>query len=228
MQRNVSVIVSHYHSLEYLQKVLWGYCTQTYRNFELIIVVSSKAENGVLTLIDEIKKIAFYPIQLVVSELELPMKALNNVVNTDYLVFTQAHVIPRQDFIAKHLQYREQGYWLQGTVDSIPKSVFTGIAKESIFTGSAFENRWLKKKGARLSSLNDPLYNWGWKAALWAALNFSKPQLNLSNVSFWKSDLRFLEVENQLELQRHLASLKKLKVKNLAYRTTALTLKHSV
>ncbi len=224
MQRNVSVIISHYHSLECLQKVLWGYCTQTYRNFELIIVVPRQSERGVVTLIDEVKNLVFYPIHLIVSELELPMKELNAVVNTDYLVFTDAQAIPRQDFVAKHLQYREQGYWLQGSVDSISGNTFNAIAKESIFTGVAFENRWLKKRGGRLSSINDPLYNWGWKAALWAVFTFSKPVFSISNASFWKSDLRYLESESSNELQQHLNRVKKLKSRNLAYRTTVLTL----
>lgn len=223
MQRNVSVIISHYHSLECLQKVLWGYCTQTYRNFELIIVVPRQSERGVVTLIDEVKNLVFYPIHLIVSELELPMKEVNAVVNTDYLVFTNAQAIPRQDFVAKHLQYREQGYWLQGSADSIPRNVFNEIQKESIFTGVAFENRWLKKRGGRLSSINDPLYNWGWKAALWAAFTFSKPVFKINNASFWKSDLRYLESESSNELQQHLGRVKKLKSRNLSYRTTVLT-----
>ncbi len=37
MNKDISVIISTYNSPEWLTKVLYGYNTQTYRNFEVII-----------------------------------------------------------------------------------------------------------------------------------------------------------------------------------------------
>ncbi|MBW3519640.1 hypothetical protein [Flavobacterium sp. NKUCC04_CG] len=228
MQRNVSIIISDYLSTACLQKVFLGYCTQTYRNFELIVVVPSRDESKVSQLLAAMEKQVFFPVHILISEKQLAMKEIIENVTTDFLIISEGNCIPRQDFIAQHFQNREEGYWLQGSVDKVSQAVFNRIDEQSIYTGVAFQNKWLKKQGGSLSFFNGPLYQWGWKAALYTAFSFSDPKLNLKNASFWKSDLRFLEAENQFELQRHLNSLKKLKVKRMAYRTTVLTLEDSV
>ncbi|WP_430613458.1 hypothetical protein [Flavobacterium sp. JP2137] len=223
MQRNVSLIICQYHSAECLQKVLWGCCTQTYRNFEVVVVVPELHLSAVTAVVEKFRKLAFFPITLLSSPLELPMKALIAAVHTDYLVFTSATAVPRQDFLAKHLQYRELGFWLQGRIDFISQSSYDSLSQDAIFSGKAFENKWLKTVETRISTWNDPLYNWGWKAALYNLLSLSKPVLNIKNASFWKADLRYLESENALDLQNHVKGLKKLDVRNFAYRTTALS-----
>lgn len=40
----VSVVISTYNSPEWLEKVLWGYENQTYRNFELVIADDGSGE----------------------------------------------------------------------------------------------------------------------------------------------------------------------------------------
>ncbi len=226
MQRNVSIIISNFQSIECLQKVFWGYFTQTYRNFELVLIVLADKQAEVSQWIETVQKQAFFPIRVLVSDVELPMMDIAAFVETDFIVFSEADCIPRQDFIAQHLQYREEGFWLQGTADEISQTTFNYIHQQSVYTGVAFENKWIKKQGGKLSVFNGPLYQWGWKAAFLATFSFSKPKLNLKNVSFWKSDLRSLEVKTQFELQTYL-SIQKLEVKKIAYRTTVLTLNKS-
>lgn len=223
MQRNVSIIISNYHSLECLKKVLWGYYTQTYRNFELIVILKKDVQTEVELWIASLKQPAFFPVHLVVSEKQLPIKEIMAVVATDYLVFSEGNCIPRQDFIAQHLQFREQGFWLRGSVDCNPKAVLDQMDQKAIFTGNAFDLKWIKQRGGKLSWWNSRLYKWGWKAEIFRLFTFSKPKLNLQNCSFWKRELRYLEVESPKELETHLSNLKKLRTKNIAYRTTVLS-----
>ena len=63
MQKNISVIISTYNSVEWLKKVIWGYNTQTYRNFEMVIADDGSRQDT-FDLIDELKKEVFYPIYM--------------------------------------------------------------------------------------------------------------------------------------------------------------------
>jgi len=58
MMKNISVIISTYNSPKWLEKVLWGYNTQTYRNFELVIADDGSSQET-FDLIEAIKKEVF-------------------------------------------------------------------------------------------------------------------------------------------------------------------------
>ena len=59
MQKNISVVISTYNSLEWLKKVIWGYNTQTYRNFEMVIADDGSRQDT-FDLIEEMKKEVFF------------------------------------------------------------------------------------------------------------------------------------------------------------------------
>ena len=55
MQKNISVVISTYNSPEWLKKVIWGYNTQTYRNFEMV-TADDGSRQETSDLIEELKK----------------------------------------------------------------------------------------------------------------------------------------------------------------------------
>jgi len=71
MQKNISVIISTYNSVEWLKKVIWGYNTQTYRNFEMVIADDGSRQET-FDLIEKLKKEEDYqPILLIIRSLVL-------------------------------------------------------------------------------------------------------------------------------------------------------------
>ena len=103
MHKDISVIISTYNSPEWLAKVLYGYNTQTYRNFEVIIADDGSDERTRLCL-ELIQKEVFYSIKHVWHEDNGFQKTiiLNKAileVTTEYLLMTDGDCIPREDFI---------------------------------------------------------------------------------------------------------------------------------
>ena len=96
----VSVIVSTYNQPEWLEKVLWGYNIQSFKEFELIVADdgSGKAMREVL---GRLTPRLSYPLKHVWHEdrgfrkCEILNKAIL-AASTDYLVFTDGDCIPRK------------------------------------------------------------------------------------------------------------------------------------
>lgn len=167
MQNNISVIISGQAHPEVLKKVLWGYNTQTYRNFELIVTGSNTAE-----ILNEVKRELFYPVTIIkgADANDLMADALA-ASTTGYIVTASAKAVPRQDFVEQHIKYREEGYYLCGGL--IKGRTGNDITKESIYTGKAFKGRDGITKGLTGSVLNhlvpvDREWNTG-NASAWLA-----------------------------------------------------------
>src|SRR5688572_14083940 len=98
----VSVIISTYNSHEWLQKVLWGFENQTYRNFEMVIADDGSGDTT-RKLIDDFRCNSGLEIQHVWHEdrgfqkSQILNKAIQAAVS-DYLIFTDGDCIPRKDF----------------------------------------------------------------------------------------------------------------------------------
>lgn len=148
MQNNISVIISGEAHPAVFKKVLWGYNTQTYRNFELII-----AGNNVEEIVDEVKNELFYPVTIIngtdVNDLMADALA---ACTTGYVVTASVKAVPRQDFVEQHIKYREEGFYLCGGL--IKGRTGNDITKDSIYTGKAFKGRDGITKGLFGSILN--------------------------------------------------------------------------
>lgn len=147
MQNNISVIISGEAHPAVLQKVLWGYNTQTYRNFELIIAGNNTG------IPDEMRAELFYPVIFIkgADANDLMADALA-ASTTGYIVTASAKAVPRQDFIEQHIKYREEGYYLCGGL--IKGRTGRDITKENIYTGKVFKGRDGITKGLTGSILN--------------------------------------------------------------------------
>lgn len=193
IQKNISVIISTYNSPEWLKKVLWGYNTQTYRNFEMVIA-DDGSKQETLDLIENMRKEVFYPIIHVWHEDNGFQKSqiLNKSIlacTTDYILMSDGDCIPRPDFIEQHIKFREEGYFLSGGYHKLPMDLSQIITKEDIYSGRCFDTQWLKRYGMRTSFKNNKVDATGILSNILNFITPTTPSWNGHNASGWKEDI---------------------------------------
>ncbi|UNY97570.1 glycosyltransferase family 2 protein [Zhouia spongiae] len=190
---NISVIISTYNSESWLEKVLWGYQTQTFRNFEVVIADDGSGPKT-RELIEKMQEEVKYPIVHVWQKDDGFQKSriLNKAIEASrggYILMSDGDCIPRADFLEVHDNYKEEGYFLSGGYFKLPMNVSEMISKEDILTGKCFDMDWLKKHGIKSSFKNNKLTSQGMKSKF---LNFVTPtnaSWNGHNSSGWKKDI---------------------------------------
>lgn len=190
----LSVIISTYNSPAWLEKVLWGYQTQSVRDFELLIADDgSTAETT--DLINQMRGELAFPVRHILQEDRGFRKCeiLNKAVDAshgEYLVFSDGDCIPRSDFLQQHDERKEIGFFLSGGAVRLPLELSRRITREDILTQEAFDQSWLMKNGLKCSFLK--------KLKLTQNRSFSdrlnritptKATWNGGNSSAWKRDI---------------------------------------
>ena len=132
----ISVIITTYNAEEWLRKVLIGFSVQTETDFEIVIADDGSTEKTKQVL-DEFSSKFKYPIVHVWHPDEgfQKSKILNRAIvksNSDYLLFTDGDCIPRKDYIAVHLKFKEPGYFLSGGYFKPPMAISQKISEEDI------------------------------------------------------------------------------------------------
>ncbi|WP_333600167.1 glycosyltransferase family 2 protein [Flavobacterium sp.] len=151
----VSVIITTYNAEDWLRKVLIGFSVQTETDFELVIAddgSTSKTKEVIDTFASKFK----HPIVHVWQEDDgfQKSKILNKAIlktNSDYLLFTDGDCVPRQDFVAVHLKYKEEGYFLSGGYFKLPMDISQAISEADIISQNCFHISWLKKQGLKMN-----------------------------------------------------------------------------
>lgn len=189
----LSVIITTYNSEEWLQKVLVGYSIQTEQDFEVVIADDGSTEKT-KAVIESFQNQFKFPIVHVWQEDNgfQKCKILNKAIlktNSDYLLFTDGDCIPRKDFVAQHIKYQEEGYFLSGGYFKLPMKTSHKIFLENILNQDCFSISWLIKHGVsktfKLSKLTKitlfaNFMNW---------LTPTKRTFNGHNTSCYKKDL---------------------------------------
>ncbi len=189
----MSIIISTYNHPEWLEKVLWGYHTQIYKDFEVIIADDGSTEET-KQLIKKMQKEVFYPIihQWQKDDGFQKCKILNKAIvacNTDYIVMSDGDCIPRSDFLEVHHHKKQKGYFLSGGYFMLPMDISNTITKDDILEKRCFNINWLKENGLKSSFKNNKLTATRIKSKL---LNFITPtnaSWNGHNASGWKADI---------------------------------------
>ena len=189
----VSVIITTYKAEEWLRKVLIGYSVQTETDFEIVIADdgSTTATRELLTSFTTKFK---YPIVHVWHEDDgfQKSKILNRAIlqaNSEYLLFTDGDCIPRIDFVATHLKYKEKGYFLSGGYFKLPLSISESISENDILSQNCFHLFWLKTKGFKASFKSSKLTQNQLFSRFMNWITPTKRSWNGHNSSGWKSDL---------------------------------------
>jgi glycosyltransferase involved in cell wall biosynthesis len=149
----VSVIITTYNAEEWLRKVLVGFSVQTEKDFEIIIADDGSNENT-KQVIQSFSGVFQNEIQHVWHPDQgfQKCKIVNQAIlksNSDYLLFTDGDCVPRHDFVASHLKYKEEGYLLSGGYFKLPLSISQMISDVDITHQNCFSIQWLRSKGLK-------------------------------------------------------------------------------
>ena len=189
----LSVIITTYNSPDWLQKVIWGYRVQTFRDFELIIADDGSGD-ATRQLISDMQKQLSFPLRHIWQE-DIGFRKctiLNKAIvesNTDYLVISDGDCIPRKDFLQVHFDKRKPNCFLSGGYNKLPMPLSQQITKEDIETQRCFDTDWLTENGLSKTYKNSKLRVAGWKAKLLNTLTPTSASWNGHNSSAWKKDI---------------------------------------
>jgi glycosyltransferase involved in cell wall biosynthesis len=188
-----SVIISTYNAPDWLEKVLWGYTCQNYRDFEIVIaddgsstdteaLIKSFQKNTSLDLHHVWHEDKGYRRQIILNQAIL-------AAHTDYVIFTDGDCIPRNDFVSTHVMQAEKGYFLSGGYCKMPMAISKVISKENIVNHQSFDLKWLRGYGSVGISQSRKLFAKGKLANFLDRVTPAKPTFNNCNSSAWKADL---------------------------------------
>lgn len=193
MNPEVSIIISTYNQPEWLNKVLFGYEIQSFKNFEIIIADDgSGAETK--ALVDDFIKGSNLRINHEWQEDNgfQKTKILNKAIlktKAEYLIFTDGDCIPRADFIETHMKLRKASCLLSGGYFKLPLKISKQITKEDIIQQHCFSKDWLLNRGLKASFKLNKLNATGVKEALLNNFTPTKATFDGMNTSVWKQDV---------------------------------------
>nr|WP_299338270.1 glycosyltransferase family 2 protein [Allomuricauda sp.] len=189
----ISVVISTYNAEEWLEKVLWGFNCQIFKNFEVIIADDGSGPKT-KELLDKIKQEVFYNIVHVWQEDDGFQKSriLNKALeacNSDYIIMTDGDCIPREDFVEVHYINKEAGYFISGGYYMLPMNISKLITLEDIEKQHCFNIHWLKDKGIPKTFKNNKLTASGFISKLLNTFTPTNASWNGHNSSGWKKDI---------------------------------------
>lgn len=198
----LSVIISTYNSEEWLHKVLVGYSTQSESDFQIIIADDGSTDKTKAT-VDFFSAKFKYPIVHVWHQDQGFRKSriLNKAIikaNSNYLLFTDGDCIPRNDFVATHLKYKQEGYFLSGGYFKLPMSISKAINDDTILHQKCFNISWLQKQGLKMNFKITKLTKITFIAAFINWLTPTKRSWNGHNSSGFKADILAINGFNEL------------------------------
>ena len=189
----LSVIITTYNSEEWLAKVLEGYCNQTEKDFEVVIADDGSTEKTNEVIASFSSKFNYPIVNVWQSDAGFQKcKILNKAIlktKSDYLLFTDGDCIPRKDFVAQHLKYKEEGYFLSGGYFKLPLSISKLILFENIRNQECFSIFWLTQNGLKYSFKLSKLTKLSLFAQFMNWITPTKKTFNGHNTSCFKKDL---------------------------------------
>lgn len=189
----ISVIVSTYNAEEWLEKVLWGFNCQIFKDFE-VVVADDGSGPKTKELLEELSKKVFYNIVHVWQEDDGFQKSriLNKAVeacSAEYIIMTDGDCIPREDFVEVHYINKEPGYFISGGYYMLPMNISKMITLEDIEKQNCFNIHWLMDKGIPKTFKNNKLTASGFISKLLNTFTPTNASWNGHNSSGWKKDI---------------------------------------
>ncbi len=189
----LSVIFTTYNQPAWLEKVLWGFESQTFRDFE-VIVADDGSDAPTREVIERMRGEVAYPIEHVFQphdgfgKCRILNKAIAKATG-EYCFFTDGDCVPRADLLAVHAKHARRGSFLSGGYLKLPMVTSELISKEDILAGRATDYRWLRRHGVPASR---QLSRLRWKGVVATVLDVLTPTIasfNGHNASVWRDDL---------------------------------------
>lgn len=190
---SVSVVISTYNKPDWLEKVLWGFNFQTYKDFEVVIADDGSTDETKMR-IESMREQLEYPVKHVWQEDEGFQKCriLNKAVvacEAEYIVMTDGDCIPREDFIQVHYINKEASTFISGGYYMLPMNISLAITKEDIERQNCFNIQWLKEKGIPKTFKNNKLTASGFISKILNTVTPTTASWNGHNSSAWKKDI---------------------------------------
>lgn len=189
----ISIIISTYNAEEWLEKVLWGFNCQTFKNFEVVIADDGSGPKTKALLKDLGEKVS-YEIVHVWQEDDGFQKSriLNKAVkacSADYIIMTDGDCIPREDFVHVHHINKQKGYFISGGYYMLPMNISKLITLDDIQEQRCFQIDWLKEKGIPKTFKNNKLTASGIISKFLNTITPTNASWNGHNSSGWKKDI---------------------------------------
>lgn len=191
---SISVIISTYNSIPWLEKTLWSYEYQIFRQFE-IIVADDGSTSETKDFLEQYRKNSSKKIIHVWHEDDgfQKTKILNKALlkcNTDYVVMSDGDCVAREDFLQVHYERREHGYFLSGGYYKLPLQLSEIISRDDIATQKCFDIKWLRDKGLPVTYKNQKLTSGFVQAGIMERLTPTAASWNGHNSSGWIEDIK--------------------------------------
>ena len=189
----ISVVLTTYNAPEWLEKVLWGYASQTYREFEVVIADDGSTDET-RQRIERVREQTGLRLRHVWHADDGFRKCaiLNRAIraaNGDYLIFSDGDCVPRCDFVAQHHRLAEPGRFLSGGYYKLPLALSERLSAEAIRDQRAFQLRWLRAAGLPWSPRWLRLLVSERQAAVLNRLTTTRATWNGNNASGWAEDI---------------------------------------
>lgn len=189
----ISVVLSTYNSPEWLEKVLWGYAHQSWRDFEVVIADDGSGESTA-RLIDRMQRERDFAIKHVWQQDKgfRKCRILNKAIlqcSYDYILFSDGDCIPRCDFVEVHALEARQGYFLSGSYFKLPMETSRAITTRDIESGRCFDVGWLRQHGLGYWRKTSKISAGRYTARLLNSLTPANCNFKGSNGSTWKKDV---------------------------------------
>jgi glycosyltransferase involved in cell wall biosynthesis len=149
---SVSVMLTTYNQPEFLEMSLLAYDRQTYKNFE-IVIADDGSGSETRELIEKMKAAVSYPLTHAWQE-DLGFRvarSFNNAIRAsrnDYLITSSCDCLPRADFVEKHVEFAQEGYYVGGGHVRMSKEFTESLNPEMVKQGTyekALNSTALKK-----------------------------------------------------------------------------------
>jgi len=185
-----SVIFTTYNHPKWLEKTLWGFSAQSYRDFE-IIVADDGSGPETREVIEKVKSQIDIPIQHIWQEDDGFQKCriLNKAIvasRGEYLIFTDGDCIPHPDFVRNHVELAAENTLLSGGYFKLPLEVSRAITREDILNGNCTRPGWLLRHGVPFTPKIAKLFSHRFWGALLDALTITRATWNGHSSSTWK------------------------------------------
>ena len=185
-----SVIFTTYNHPKWLEKTLWGFAAQSWRDFE-IIVADDGSGPETRAVIERAQREIDIPIRHLWQEDDGFQKCriLNKAIvesRGEYLIFTDGDCIPHPDFVRNHVELAEPDTILSGGYFKLPLEVSRAITRADIESGNATRPGWLLRQGVPFTPRIAKLYSHRIFGAILDALTITRATWNGHSSSTWK------------------------------------------
>jgi len=190
---STSVIFTTYNHPKWLEKTLWGFSAQTYRDFE-IIVADDGSGPETREVVERFRSQIDIPIQHLWQEDDgfRKCRILNKAIvasRGEYLIFTDGDCIPNPDFVKNHVELSAENTMLSGGYFKLPLEVSRAITREDIVSGNCTRPSWLLKHGVPFTPKIAKLYSNPLIGAILDTLTFTRATWNGHSSSTWKKHI---------------------------------------